>query len=209
MERRKFVIGLGSLAAGGAAATGTGAFSQSQTGREVQVSVVEDSNGFVALNSTSPYSSTDGGELEVHFNEEADDVIGSGVTEKTTMVFEEVFEVRNQGTQRVELGLDQIARGSEQEFDIQSPGQVGTNGFEENKVSDDTSFGDRIDVGYSTETSKAFNQGSGTKDPDGDESIELDPGESETVDFAIRTDDDKDWFDGDGLATLVITTEAD
>jgi len=208
MQRRKFVIGLGSLAAGATAATGTGAFSQSQTGREVEVSVVDDSNGFVALNSTSPYSSTDGGELKIHFNEEAA-VTGSGVPEKTTMLFEEVFEVQNQGTQRVELGLDQIARGSEQEFSIQSPGSVGTNGFEENKVSDDTSFGDRIDVGYSTETSKAFNQGSGTKDPDGDESIELDPGESETVDFAIRTDDDKDWFDGDGLATLVITTEAD
>ena len=208
MERRKFVIGLGSLAAGGAAAIGTGAFSQSQTGREVKVSVVDDSDGFVALNSTSPYSGTDGGELEIYFNEEAA-VTGSGVPEKTTMLFEEVFEVQNQGTQRVEFGLDQSARGSEQEFNIRSPGSVGKNGFETNKVSDDTSFGDRIDVGYSTETSKAFNQGSGTKDPDGDESIELDPGESETVDFAIRTDDDKDWFDGDGLATLVITTEAD
>jgi hypothetical protein len=208
MQRRKFVIGLGSLAAGATAATGTGAFSQSQTGREVEVSVVDDSNGFVALNSTSPYSGTDSGVLTIYFNEEAA-VTGSGVPEKTTMLFEEVFEVQNQGTQRVELGLDQSVQGSEQEFNIQSPGSVGTNGFEKNKVSDDTSFGDRIDVGYSTETSKAFNQGSGTKDPDGDESIELDPGESETVDFAIRTDDDKDWFDGDGLATLVITTEAD
>jgi hypothetical protein len=208
MQRRKFMVGLGSLAAGGAAAIGTGAFSQSQTGREVKVSVVDDSSGFVAFNSTSPYSGTDGGELEIYFNKEAA-AIGSGVPEKTTMLFEEVFAVENQGTQRVQLGLDQIARGSEQEFNIQPPGSVGTNGFEENKVSDDTSFGDRIDVGYSTETSKAFNQGPGTNDPDGDESIELDPGESETVDFAIRTDDDDDWFDGDGLATLVITTKAD
>jgi hypothetical protein len=42
MKRRKFVVGLGSLAAGGAAATGTGAFSQMGAGRSLSVKVSND-----------------------------------------------------------------------------------------------------------------------------------------------------------------------
>jgi len=51
MERRKFVIGLGSLAAGAAAATGTGAFSQAMLpDRHVTVEVAEgDDEGGIAL----------------------------------------------------------------------------------------------------------------------------------------------------------------
>jgi len=199
---------MGSLAAGGAAVVGSGAFDESQTGREVEVSVVSDGNGLIAFNSTSPYSGIDDGKLTVYFNEESD-VTGDGVPQSSNMVFEDVFEVQNQGSQRVELGLDQVAHGSEQEFNIQSPGEVGTNGFEMNKLSDDKGDGDRIDVGYSLETSKAYKVGPGTNDPDEDGSIELDPGDAEPVDLAIRTDDDLDWFDGDGLATLVITANAD
>ena len=209
MERRKFVIGLGSLAAGSAAAMGTGAFTSAETGREVEVSVVEDSSGFLALNSTSPYSGTDNGELKIYFNEEASTGAGDGVPQKTNMVFEDVFEVQNQGTQRVEIGLDQKADGSEESFNIKSPGPVGTNGFEQNKLTGNNPDGDRIDVAYSYDTNKGFNQGPGTRDPDSDGSIELEPGESQAVSFAIRTDDDLKWFNGNGLATLVITAEAD
>jgi hypothetical protein len=50
MERRKFVIGLGSLAAGGAAATGTGAFSAAQIdGRETNIEVSSDENALIQL----------------------------------------------------------------------------------------------------------------------------------------------------------------
>jgi len=209
MDRRKFLIGAGSLAAGGAAAMGSGAFDSAEAGREVEVSVVHDSNGFLALNSTSPYSDTDNGELKIYFNEEAATGAGDGVPQKTNMVFGDVFEVRNQGTQRVEIGLDQNANGSEESFNIRSPGPVGGNGFEQNRLTDDNSDGDRIDVAYSYDTNKAFNQGPGTKDPDSDGSIELAPGETAAVDFAIRTDDDLEWFSGNGLATLVITAEED
>jgi len=50
MERRKFVIGLGSLAAGGAAATGTGAFSAAQvSGRDANISVAGDDSALLQL----------------------------------------------------------------------------------------------------------------------------------------------------------------
>ena len=50
MERRKFVIGLGALAAGSSAAVGTGAFSQMTTDpRDASISVVNDSGSLIAL----------------------------------------------------------------------------------------------------------------------------------------------------------------
>ena len=50
MERRKFVIGLGALASGAAAAVGTGAFTAAElSGRSVGVTVADDSQGLVAL----------------------------------------------------------------------------------------------------------------------------------------------------------------
>ncbi len=50
MERRKFVIGLGALASGSAAAVGTGAFTAAELeDRSVGVTVADDSQGLVAL----------------------------------------------------------------------------------------------------------------------------------------------------------------
>ena len=50
MERRKFVIGMGALASGTAAAMGTGAFSQMTTDpRDASISVVNDDNALIAL----------------------------------------------------------------------------------------------------------------------------------------------------------------
>jgi hypothetical protein len=49
MERRKFVIGMGSLAAGGAAATGTGAFTAATVSRDAEISVANDANGYLQL----------------------------------------------------------------------------------------------------------------------------------------------------------------
>jgi hypothetical protein len=54
MERRKFIIGLGSLAAGGAAATGSGAFSAMSAGRDANINVKTDENGLIALEDDTP-----------------------------------------------------------------------------------------------------------------------------------------------------------
>jgi hypothetical protein len=96
MERRKFVIGLGSLAAGGAAATGTGAFSAAQIdGREADIGISGDTGALIQLipgnndeapdvGSVDPANSTvpddrvflESGQLGISFN---DDGGGDGV----------------------------------------------------------------------------------------------------------------------------------
>jgi hypothetical protein len=49
VNRRKMLIGLGALAAGGAAATGTGAFTAMNANRDANLKVVNDPNGLVGL----------------------------------------------------------------------------------------------------------------------------------------------------------------
>jgi hypothetical protein len=74
MERRKFVIGLGSLAAGGAAATGTGAFTAAElNGRSASIGVVDDTNGLIGLEAGDSELVTDSGgdtsnELQIDFD---------------------------------------------------------------------------------------------------------------------------------------------
>jgi len=68
MQRRKFLVGMGSLAAGGAAAMGTGAFTSATIAdRSVSVGVAEDDTSTVALNPGTNPDITIGedGELEL------------------------------------------------------------------------------------------------------------------------------------------------
>ena len=72
MERRKFVIGLGALAAGSSAAVGTGAFTAAElSGRDVGVTVSDDSDGLVALRAGSTeFVEQEGGELGIDVSNE-------------------------------------------------------------------------------------------------------------------------------------------
>jgi hypothetical protein len=58
MQRRKFLIGAGSLAAGGAAVMGTGAFSQASVNeRDFEGTVTNDNSARLRLNPTvGPYA---------------------------------------------------------------------------------------------------------------------------------------------------------
>jgi len=71
MQRRKFIVGLGSLAAGGAAVTGTGAFSAMSASRDATIDVVNDTDGLIALRAGPQADGrvyeTDGGELKIDF----------------------------------------------------------------------------------------------------------------------------------------------
>jgi len=113
MQRRKFLIGLGSLAAGTAAATGTGAFSQATVNdRAVNVGVVNDSQGFLGLESdlntlSNPeYSSMESGKLTLNFDEGAglpenpngfNNNDAAGVNQDSEYYFDGVFAVENNG----------------------------------------------------------------------------------------------------------------
>ena len=71
MQRRKFMIGMGSLTAGGAAALGSGATSITQDDRNVSVDVVADDYGVLALEDTSQGGIVNqtGNTLEIDFAE--------------------------------------------------------------------------------------------------------------------------------------------
>ena len=101
MQRRKFLIGLGSLAAGTAAATGTGAFETASSERTVNVNVAADSSGFVEISALNDNyaTGTDDGELELNFN--SDSGLGifngdaQGLNPDSTFEFDEVFRIAN------------------------------------------------------------------------------------------------------------------
>lgn len=75
MERRKFVVGLGALAAGGSAAVGSGAFTAMEAdGRDATIDVVNDADALLGLEAGDSTLVTDtggsGGELEIDFTSE-------------------------------------------------------------------------------------------------------------------------------------------
>jgi hypothetical protein len=111
MKRRKFVVGLGSLAAGTAAAIGTGAFDQAGLrNRNSDIRVTTDQQGFLALRPTgSPdqekYVSFNGDRLSVDIDGDAAGG-GEGVNEDSYYYFKNLFKIVNHGSQEVELNID-------------------------------------------------------------------------------------------------------
>jgi len=88
MERRKFVVGLGALAAGSSAAMGTGAFTQMQTdGRDASIAVTNDSDGLIALvpDLNGDLVEEDGGELDI----DVADAMGDGINVNSVYEFGE------------------------------------------------------------------------------------------------------------------------
>lgn len=123
MERRKFLAGIGATVAGGAAATGTGAFTSVQADRSVAVAVGDEtSSSYLVLDPVAQGSSENGAfsspggnsgtELELDFNSEIPDPPnadgGSGPGKNSTYEFDEVFEVENQGTQAVDVSIEKL-----------------------------------------------------------------------------------------------------
>ena len=101
MERRNFLIGMGSTAAGASALIGSGAFSRVESQRHVTVEVAEDPDAYLGLEpSGSPNGENyaeinDNGHLEIDIGENPND--GEGVNSNSVTWFDCVFTVRNQG----------------------------------------------------------------------------------------------------------------
>lgn len=118
MQRRKYLVGLGSLAAGSAAAIGTGAVSSQASPRAVDVDVVADNKGllqFVLDHSSlenTEYASYDAGQLELHFNDEADlsnggfAGQGEGLNPDSTFDFDNVFQIQNATADDLKVNID-------------------------------------------------------------------------------------------------------
>jgi hypothetical protein len=111
MQRRKFIAGLGSLAAAGAAGIGTGAFTSTEVNRSMYISRAEDSQAFLKLaacdSPNGAFVYDYGDDLEVDIS--GDDwtgVSGEGVNTMAVTQFDHVFKIANQGTQEVEVAIE-------------------------------------------------------------------------------------------------------
>ncbi|EMA69649.1 DUF1102 domain-containing protein [Halorubrum distributum] len=135
MNRRKFLAGLGATAVGGAAATGTGAFTSVEADRTVSVAVADESTGsYLVLDALAESSSENGafatnpgsdGKLVFDFNAEIDDTTnsegGEGPGKNSVYEFDEVFEVENQGSQTVNVGIETLTQSDFEDGGGSSP----------------------------------------------------------------------------------------
>jgi len=94
MERRKFVIGMGALASGSAAAVGTGAFSSQLAERNVSVDVVDDAESLLSLQ-PGEYAELNDDTLSIDFTT-TDEESETGLSPNATMFFRDVFTIKNQ-----------------------------------------------------------------------------------------------------------------
>lgn len=108
MQRRKFLIGVGSTSIGASALLGSGAFSRVESQRQVQIQVARDPNAYLGLDEcpdspNSSYTNIDEkGHLEIDMtpsNPTAAD--GTGVNSDSRTWFHNVFQICNQGKDEV------------------------------------------------------------------------------------------------------------
>lgn len=119
MDRRKFLVGLGSASVGGSALIGSGAFSQVESHRAVTIAVAQDPDAYLGLDkcpgsANGSYAWLDeNGHLAIRMDEEnpthngdVDDYLGAGVNSNSTSWFDRVFQVCNQGKQAICLWIE-------------------------------------------------------------------------------------------------------
>jgi hypothetical protein len=101
MQRRKYLAALGSLAAGGAAAMGTGAFTSARVNRSVSVNVANDANAYIGFDATKGENSNfaEYSSRQIDISLDGDGVDGAGVNENSDYSILELFEVIHQGTE--------------------------------------------------------------------------------------------------------------
>jgi hypothetical protein len=143
MDRRKFVLGLGSLAAGGAAAMGTGAFAVDAEDRDANGTIANDADAYLSLEG-GQYSttSTSDGELDINLDRLNNDA---------RTVLEDVFYIRNTGNGTVSLQITNIT-GTQGETVNGAPVTSGGGGDLINGPLPTLSPGDRIGVGIDITT---------------------------------------------------------
>ena len=152
MQRRKFVVGLGALASGSAAAVGTGAFTSVEADRQVDVQVASDAQAYLSLSNSSSsnneYFAQSGTEYAVDFS--STNAGGSGVNPNADTIAKSVFTIENQGTQEVTVSLSSTDMGVEdQGTEVSTPSSPGINVSLDDDDDDATlGVGEKIDVDF-------------------------------------------------------------
>ncbi|MEA5386315.1 hypothetical protein VB779_03830 [Haloarculaceae archaeon H-GB11] len=99
MQRRKFLLGMGSLAAAGTAATATGAFSRTSATRGVSVEATGDAAAQLKLVPTSDYATyNSNGLLSLQFH---------GLNGNADVEITDVFKIKNQSNRNVAVFIDE------------------------------------------------------------------------------------------------------
>lgn len=120
MDRRKFLIGAGSLAAGSAAAVGTGAFTQVNADRTLSIDVAGDASAFLSISKAKDSNDNvypnakeyveidDNGEVSLDFTqvEDTEDASASGINRNAKSIFDNLLDITNNGTQKVVLSVE-------------------------------------------------------------------------------------------------------
>ncbi|MFC7235737.1 hypothetical protein [Halosegnis marinus] len=137
MERRKFLIGAGSLAAGAAAATGTGAFTSVSANRTVTVNVAGDASALLAIERAEEGGSTTPNAQD-YVNIESDNTVkldftgsdngASGINDDASTKIANLLDITNQGTQTVEVYPSEDQPGNIAFFAEGPDTNTGTNG---------------------------------------------------------------------------------
>ena len=115
MDRRKFLLGVGGTAIGGGALIGSGAFTRIESQRRVKIEVAKDPDAYLGLDGCpdSPnrsYTNIDGsGHLKIDMSpDNATDAGGKGVNSDSFTYFDDVFQICNQGKQKVGVWIDEF-----------------------------------------------------------------------------------------------------
>jgi len=108
MQRRKFIAGLGSLAAAGAAGIGTGAFTSTRADRAVSVDVTGDANSYLGLipnDDVSAVSTSSDGTMSIDLASDSGNG-GTGVSNNGGTRIWPAFQIRNQGSETIYVEVD-------------------------------------------------------------------------------------------------------
>jgi hypothetical protein len=109
MKRRTLLLGIG-MTAGTGSIVGSGAFTSVSAERNVSVAVANDPDAFLSLGPcdgpNGDYVTVEGGVASIDLSPSNTQVSGNGVNNNAVSVFDDVFEIANQGTQPVGVWLD-------------------------------------------------------------------------------------------------------
>ncbi|MFC6753374.1 hypothetical protein [Halorubrum tibetense] len=105
MKRRQFALGLGAVTTAGTAIIGSGAFTSVEAERAVTVEVADDSDAFLALNPTTEYARIrDDGTFTLDLTpSNPTEAGGTGVNANADTIIRDAFEIKNQGTQSIQV----------------------------------------------------------------------------------------------------------
>ena len=108
MNRRNVLIGLGTVAAGGGAALGTGAFSQVEASRTVGISTAGDSAALLSLSVDTSYNGiSDGSATDNGTNSENTIQVDLGqINDDATTTFDEALTIENNGSSSVDISIE-------------------------------------------------------------------------------------------------------